>query len=204
MRARPRPGPNAFANSQNLPYNPRHTMKKALITLVLLICVFSLQNAAYAAGSSVKKNTFFDSLIAGIKDFFSGSKVDAENVDMSGARGSLLQLLNKYEFFVRVNVSGSDMYLKRDSILAKLKEGKEAISKSSEISPNHKTSLLESLELIEGNLRLNLVDAPQEKTKPVVLNAFDEVEAMVFKMSQEEASAIEKIVVNLGISSDQP
>ncbi len=176
-------------------------MKKALILgTIVAVTAFLPLNRAYGADSSVKKPTFFQRIVDKISSLL-GTDSEAQASSSAGrelgeARTSLLKTLNKYELLIRVSVSGGDIYLRREILLAKIEKAKELVSKST-ISSDHQKVILGSIDELQKVLNEDLINSPQDKIKPLILSMFDQLEALVFEMSEDEAAQLLVILQTL-------
>ena len=185
-------------------------MKKVLVALLLLIWLLCPVNAVQAAQSLVKKEqktTFLSSFWAALSNFFSSatrslseSSASSRKEEFSGSRLKLLELLNKNELYIRVTVSGEDMYLKRELILEKIDDAEEKI-KESQFNAAYQEKLLERISGIRKLLNTDLVQSPQDKIKPYVLDSFDDMEALIFSIEDKDADKILEIFESLHLSS---
>lgn len=176
-------------------------MKKALtLATIVVMMAFSPPNRAYGADASVKKTSFFQRIVDKISSLL-GNDSQAQASSSAGrelgeSRSNLLKALNKYELLIRVGVSGGDIYLKRETILAKIEKAKELIYKST-LESSHQKVILDRIDELQKVLNEDLVNAPQDKIKPLVLTAFDQLEALVFDMSEDEAAQLLAILHTL-------
>ncbi len=166
-----------------------------LVYSVAFLCVpltrvYSASPEEYKNSDSRK--TFFEIVVDNISKVFSGiGKAEASNEEknLGESRVRLLRALNTHELEVRSGMSGVDLYLKRDQGLETLKKVKVSIE-NSDLSRNHKSEALSYLDDVKKVYLMDLVDSPQEKLKSLILATFDQHEALVFKISEEEAQSL--------------
>ncbi|MBI4091141.1 hypothetical protein HY419_00145, partial [candidate division WWE3 bacterium] len=63
-----------------------------------------------------------------------------------------------------------------------------------------KETLLAKIDEIGMVFNLDLVESPQDKIKPVILSTLDEIEKMVFEMSEDDAKYILDQLSSFGLS----
>ncbi len=156
--------------------------------------LFNPLTRAYAQSSNSDNSskTFFEIVVDNISKVFSGiGKAEAANEekDLGENRIALLRFLNNHELGVRSEMSGVDLYLKRDSALESLKKVKKVIE-ASDLQDKHKSEAISYLEDVKRVYLMDLVDSPQEKLKSLLLGTFDQYESMVFMISEEDAKGL--------------
>lgn len=169
-------------------------MKKGIF-LVIFAMIFV--NPAYAAENGSNKS-FFDSFIAPFFSIFSPkleSTISSKNTEIGSDRQALLKFLNSSEMKVRLALTGRDLYINR-------KEVGEVISniniqvRESGVSEKIKRVVASEAESVEKALNPELTESPQIKAKETVLATFDNLEAFVFDISEEDARKLLKILTS--------
>jgi len=182
-------------------------MKKTIVVFTLVLTIFTSQNSALAADFSVnEKPGFFRSFFNKVGSFFSSDSktyiTDNDARELGESQAQLLKLLNKYELAIRVGGSGRAIYLHRDEIIARLGSFKGSVEESS-MEDATKDEVLSKIDNVLRVLNMDLVDSPQEKIVPQILSALDELEEMVFEISEEDANSILNLISSLDLPAVQ-
>ena len=98
--------------------------------------------------------------------------------------------------------SGRAIYLHRDEIIARLGSFKGSVEESS-MEDATKDEVLSKIDNVLRVLNMDLVDSPQEKIVPQILSALDELEEMVFEISEEDANSILNLISSLDLPAVQ-
>lgn len=173
------------------------------IAFIGFLVFFPVDRAFSASSDSLSKDkTFFELFIERISSIFSGSQSaeasDGEK-DLGKERLRLLKALNTHELYVRSSMSGVEMYLAREQSIELLKKVKVAVE-DSKLSDKNKIEVVSYIDDMRKVFLMDLVDSPQEKLKSVVLATFDEYEAMVFKLSEDEVASLNTELVKQGVN----
>lgn len=185
-------------------------MKKLLtvfgLVLALNMCLAGVSYAAEKSPEAPLLVSFFDK----IKEFLGGSAQASSTTQstMNAPKGvltdsglKLLDVLNEQEMQVRTKLTGADLYLQKDTIITKLEAAKIAVVNSPEFTAEHKARITARLDTVITKLNEDLVNAPQDSINQVVLDSYDDLEAMVFNLSDSESQKMLSIIESAQIAT---